>query len=146
MTVPERSLKTSWLKISTGREPACSRPRTGFRSAQRISPLSIRPRFQASCEALFGERLFLCRVELGALLGQPGAGYSLEFLGDRGFNGLAPIPKALLRDQLIDPVHEIGFKGQGNFRLRHSLSMIKYHTIGGGLTRRCSGRASRARC
>src|SRR5574341_779108 len=42
MTVPERSLNTSWLKISTGRSPACSRPLTGFRSAQRISPLNIR--------------------------------------------------------------------------------------------------------
>ncbi len=42
ITVPERSLKTSWLRISTGRRPACSRPRTGLRSAQRISPLSIR--------------------------------------------------------------------------------------------------------
>src|SRR3989449_7452593 len=42
MTVPERSLNTSWLRTRTGRSPACSRPRTGLRSAQRISPLSIR--------------------------------------------------------------------------------------------------------
>ena len=42
ITVQERSLNTSWLRIKTGRSPACSLPRTGFRSAQRISPLSIR--------------------------------------------------------------------------------------------------------
>ena len=39
MTVPDRSLKTSWLRMSTGRWPACSRPRTRLRSAQRSSPL-----------------------------------------------------------------------------------------------------------
>ncbi len=42
ITVPERSLKTLLLRIRTGRCPACSDPRTGFRSAQRTSPLSIR--------------------------------------------------------------------------------------------------------
>jgi hypothetical protein len=34
MTVPLRSLKTSWLIIRTGRWPACSWPRAGLRSAQ----------------------------------------------------------------------------------------------------------------
>lgn len=38
MTVPDRSLNTSWLSTSTGRMPACSRPRVGFKSAHRISP------------------------------------------------------------------------------------------------------------
>ncbi len=42
ITVPERSLNTSWLRTRTGRSPACSLPRIGIRSAQRISPLSIR--------------------------------------------------------------------------------------------------------
>ena len=41
ITVPERWLKTSWLRIRTGRRPACSCPRTGFKSAHRMSPLSI---------------------------------------------------------------------------------------------------------
>lgn len=41
ITVPEWSLKTSWLKIKTGRNPDCSRPLVGLRSAHRISPLSI---------------------------------------------------------------------------------------------------------
>jgi hypothetical protein len=41
MMVPERSLNISWLKIMTGRKQACSWLRTGFKSAQRISPLSI---------------------------------------------------------------------------------------------------------
>ena len=42
MTVPERSLKTSSLSTRTGRSPACSLRRVGSRSAQRISPLSMR--------------------------------------------------------------------------------------------------------
>lgn len=42
ITVPDRSLKTSWLSTSTGRRPACSRPRVGSRSAHRTSPLSMR--------------------------------------------------------------------------------------------------------
>src|SRR5437762_3428929 len=42
MTVPDRSLNTSWLSTRTGRRPDCSWPRTGLSSAQRISPLSIR--------------------------------------------------------------------------------------------------------
>src|SRR6266496_1465608 len=41
ITVPERSLKMSWLRMRTGRRPACSCPRAGWRSAQRISPLNI---------------------------------------------------------------------------------------------------------
>jgi len=52
ITVPERSLKTSWLRMSTGRSPACSRPRTGLRSAQRTSPLSIRAKSLYSRPAL----------------------------------------------------------------------------------------------
>lgn len=47
ITVPERSLKTSWLKTRTGRRPDCSCPRTGSRSAQRTSPLSIRATSQS---------------------------------------------------------------------------------------------------
>src|SRR5436309_1462540 len=42
ITVPERSLKTSALMTATGRWPACSRPTTGLRSAQRTSPLRTR--------------------------------------------------------------------------------------------------------
>jgi hypothetical protein len=42
ITVPERSLNTSSLRTTTGRRPACSRPRTRSRSAQTMSPLSIR--------------------------------------------------------------------------------------------------------
>ena len=42
MTVPDFSLNTSWLITTTGLTPACSLPLTGLRSAQTISPLSIR--------------------------------------------------------------------------------------------------------
>src|SRR5579864_1776917 len=42
MTVPDFALKTSSLTTTTGRRPPCSWPRTGFRSAQTISPLNIR--------------------------------------------------------------------------------------------------------
>jgi hypothetical protein len=42
ITVSDFLLNRSWLRIRTGRSPACSRPRTGFRSAQYTSPLSIR--------------------------------------------------------------------------------------------------------
>src|SRR6266542_1142373 len=42
ITVPERSLKMSWLMTRTGRLPVCSRPRVGSRSAQNTSPLSTR--------------------------------------------------------------------------------------------------------
>jgi hypothetical protein len=38
MTVPERSLKMSWLMTRTGRCPACSRPRVGSRSAENVTP------------------------------------------------------------------------------------------------------------
>ena len=134
MTVPERSLKTSWLKISTGRRLACSRPRTGFRSAQRISPLSIRATFPGFRRDPFRRGLLFFRIELGALPGQPGAGYSLEFLGERGFDGLAPIPEALMSDQLVDADHQLGFEGQCNFRLRHGKSWydkLSYHRNGG---------------
>ncbi len=41
ITVPDRVLKTSWLRISTGRRPGCALPLVGFSSAQRISPLNI---------------------------------------------------------------------------------------------------------
>jgi len=41
ITVPERSLNTSWLIIKTGRSPCCSLPRVGLSSAQRMSPLNI---------------------------------------------------------------------------------------------------------
>jgi hypothetical protein len=34
ITVSERRLKISWLGTSTGRRPACSRPRSGLKSAQ----------------------------------------------------------------------------------------------------------------
>ena len=42
MTVPDRALNTSSLRTTTGRDPSCSRPRTGVKSAQTTSPLSIR--------------------------------------------------------------------------------------------------------
>src|SRR3972149_389058 len=42
ITVPDRSLNTSWLGTTPGRRPACSRPLTGSRSAHTRSPLSIR--------------------------------------------------------------------------------------------------------
>lgn len=42
ITVSDFRLNNSWLRIRTGRNPACSRPRTGFKSAQQTSPLSIR--------------------------------------------------------------------------------------------------------
>jgi hypothetical protein len=45
-------LNTSWLRMSIGRSPACSRPRTGVRSAQRTSPLSIRAKSLYSLQAL----------------------------------------------------------------------------------------------
>src|SRR5207245_3810735 len=41
ITVPERLLKVSSLKTTTGRRPACSEPRVGARSAQRMSPLNM---------------------------------------------------------------------------------------------------------
>src|SRR5205814_6501232 len=44
ITVPERSLNTSWLRIRTGRRPACSCPRTGFSFAHRTSPRPDFPR------------------------------------------------------------------------------------------------------
>jgi hypothetical protein len=50
ITVPERSLKTSSLSTTTGRRPACSRPRTGSRSAQWMWPLSIRAIVPRSAE------------------------------------------------------------------------------------------------
>ena len=34
ITVSDLLLNTSWLRIRTGRSPACSRPRAGFKSAQ----------------------------------------------------------------------------------------------------------------
>jgi hypothetical protein len=34
ITVSDLLLNTSWLRIKTGRNPACSRPGTGFKSAQ----------------------------------------------------------------------------------------------------------------
>jgi hypothetical protein len=40
-------LKTSLLRTSTGLFPDCSCPIVGFRSAQRISPLSIPARIPA---------------------------------------------------------------------------------------------------
>jgi hypothetical protein len=42
ITVPERWLKMSSLTTSTGLCPACSWPRAGSRSAQAMSPLSMR--------------------------------------------------------------------------------------------------------
>lgn len=41
MTVPDLLLKTSWLIITTGLNPACSWPFVGFKSAQYMSPLNI---------------------------------------------------------------------------------------------------------
>jgi hypothetical protein len=38
---PLKSFKKSFVDFLAGRNPACSWPRTGFRSAHRISPLSI---------------------------------------------------------------------------------------------------------
>jgi len=38
ITVPERSLNMSWLRIRTGRSPDCSRPTVGLSAAHRISP------------------------------------------------------------------------------------------------------------
>jgi hypothetical protein len=34
IAVSDLLLNTSWLRISTGRSPDCSRPLTGFKSAQ----------------------------------------------------------------------------------------------------------------
>src|SRR5437868_1078030 len=42
ITVPDFALKISWLITTTGRSPPCSWPRTGFKSAQTMSPLNIR--------------------------------------------------------------------------------------------------------
>src|SRR6058998_3771413 len=41
ITVPDRRLNRSLLRIRTGRRPACSLPRTGSRPAQYISHLRI---------------------------------------------------------------------------------------------------------
>jgi hypothetical protein len=41
ITVPDRSLNTSWLKTNTGRRPACSFPFVGSSSAHSTSPLNI---------------------------------------------------------------------------------------------------------
>jgi hypothetical protein len=61
MTVPDRSLNTLWLKTRTGRNPPCSLPMTGFKSAQRISPLNIAAILPTPMKALprlrFAQRL-----------------------------------------------------------------------------------------
>ena len=51
------------------RLPCLFSPRTGFKSAQRISPLSIRAIPLGPRIAFFRKRFFECGIKFGALLG-----------------------------------------------------------------------------
>ena len=94
MTVPERALKTSSLRIKTGRRPDCSCPRVGSSSAQTISPFSReailvgRPLGDFCRQTFLRESLLFHRVEFGTLLGEPRLADPCDFLLDSGLNGL----------------------------------------------------------
>jgi hypothetical protein len=65
ITVPECSLKTSWLMTTTGLRPACSCPFTGFKSAQTISPLVFEQFFELPRQRFISKLLLKHRILLG---------------------------------------------------------------------------------
>ena len=127
ITVPERSLNTSWLRIKIGRSPACSWPRTGLRSAQRISPLRyLGPCLTCGRETFLRQSAFFRGVEFRGLFRQSCARQPGQLLGERRFHRLAPVSKALFGDESVDAVEEVGVDGERHFGFRHS--MINHHT------------------
>src|SRR5437763_1508147 len=136
MTVPDRALKTSWLKTSQGRRPACSEPRVKLRSAQRTSPLST----GATCR---GPRRALLRPGLSRTRGpgwrtrEPGARecanldpafQARQLFGDGLLHGPAAVGEHAARHQAIEPRQRGGIERDGDLGAEHGIPIC--HTAG----------------
>src|SRR2546422_6885004 len=111
ITVPDRSLNTSWLRMSTGRSPACSRPRTGLRSAQRPLLSVFGPSLSTRCQPFLGQRSLLISVQLRTFARQATLRQACELLGNSGFHCLASIREAVLGYKLVQFAHQCGIEG-----------------------------------
>ena len=70
ITVSDFLLNRSWLRIRTGRNPACSRPRTGSGPPSRLRLSIFGP--SVVSQTLFGQLHFFFWVDFRQLAGEPG--------------------------------------------------------------------------
>src|SRR5215813_716739 len=132
ITVPDRSLKISLLRIRTGRCPACSRPRVGLRSAQRISPLSMRAMTWRPQTAPLPPAPFRRPDPVSRTHGPSGSLRDGLVFFDGDLDGLNPTGGYRLCHESIEPPLRMFIKRNRYLRARHhappSLSWIVEHT------------------